>query len=478
MRMKDRLRGARNTLLLCLLAAIPLACAGGARVFEPVVAGADRPIVQADRLHRMSLPNGMQVLLLEDHRLPRLSFGVRLRRGAAIEPLAQAGVGSLLSEVMERGAGERDALALAEAVDSLGANLSVHAGWDSFSVHVSGLSRDREALMEVLRDVVRAPRLEPDEMRRAQGEHLAILARGKDEPATLVRWQFARTLFPEHRYGTPMNGQEESVAALDPETLRAFYEQIFNPRNAVFFASGDFDAATFRAAIESAFGDWEGGEVPEPVEPPPAQTPAARRIVVVDRPELAQSRIMLGHEGISRTDDTRITNAIMNGILGGNGFSSRLMKKIRSDEGLTYGIYSGVAMRRRPGAFQISTSTRVSETRRVVDLSLAEVERMMTDPPDADAVAKAKGYAVGHFALGLETTDAVVGALVDLDVHRLPEDSLDTYRGRVRAITEEKVAEQARAFLHPDRAAIVLVGPAAELVPQFEDMGEVEVIQP
>jgi zinc protease len=154
------------------------------------------------------------------------------------------------------------------------------------------------------------------------------------------------------------------------------------------------------------------------------------------------------------------------------------MDTVRAKAGLTYGIYSHFSMRRHPGPFVVSTSTRVPEVRRVVDLVLAELSRARSDPPSRDEVANAQSQTVGQFALGLETSSAVAGALVDLDVHGLPEDSLDTFRGRIRALSVEDTARMAHALMHPERAAIVAVGPAETIVPQLEDLGAVEVVLP
>jgi zinc protease len=165
-------------------------------------------------------------------------------------------------------------------------------------------------------------------------------------------------------------------------------------------------------------------------------------------------------------------------VVGGGGFSSRLMTRLRAEAGLTYGVWAGFVLRRQPGPFLAATFTRVSEARRVVDLVLAELERGREEPPSEQELQDTRALAVGRFSLGLETSDAVMAALVELDIYGLPEDALDTYRGRVRATTQAAVAKTARELLHPERAAIILVGPAERLVPQFEDLGSVEVVQP
>jgi len=436
------------------------------------------PIVDAERLHVATLENGLRVIVLADHRLPQVELGLAVRRGAASEPVAQAGLAGFLADLMERGAGDRDALALAETVDGLGASFGVAAGWDSIEVGVSGLSRDLVPLFGVLADLVRRPRLDPAEAEKVRAETLAALERAKDRPQTLASWHFSRAVYDGHRYGLPSEGTPETVAGLDAAVARAFHERMFVPGNAILYASGDLAAADLQALAREAFGSWPAAPVPEPGPPPPAQAPAARRIVVVDRPDLGQAQIVVGHEGIERTYEERVAVSLLNNVLGGGGFSSRLMQVIREREGLAYGVGSSFRLSRAAGPFLVSTATRVAEARRALDLLLAELAGIRERPPTADELAHAQTYAAGRFALGLETSRAMLGSLVDLDAYGLPLDGLDTYRARVAAVTPADVAREALARIHPERAAIVVVGPASELEPALADLGPVEVVKP
>jgi zinc protease len=201
-------------------------------------------------------------------------------------------------------------------------------------------------------------------------------------------------------------------------------------------------------------------------------------VVVVDRPDLVQAQIAIGHDGMARSDPARIPALLLNDILGGGGFTSRLMARVRAEAGLTYGVYSAFAMRRAPGPFLIGTFTRVAEVRRTIDLVLAEVERTAREPLAPEELSSAQRLMAGGFALGLETAADVTEALVDLDVQGLPPDSLDTYRDRVLGTTLDDVQGAAGERLHPSRAAIVAVGPAATLAPALEGLGPVEVRQP
>jgi len=441
------------------------------------------PVVSAAALTRTRLENGLVVIVLEDHRLPIVNLGLTVRSGAGSVDPGQAGLAELTAELMNRGAGDRDALALAEAVDARGASLTVSAGWDSMAVRVSGLSRDLDFLLGVLVDVTLRPRFDSGEVEKARSEQLAGLEAAEDNPGELARREAMAALYPDHRYGVPVSGLPETVKDLDEPAVRALHEGFFAPGNAILSVSGDVDPKVFLAELAGNFENWKaagtGPFAGASTPPPPAPTPTQRRIVIADKPDLQQARIIIGHEGIARDDPRRLTASLLNATLGGSGFSSRLMKKLRSEEGLTYGVRSGFAMRSRPGPFTISTFTRVPETRRAVDMLLAELNAIRASQPQSgDELAKAKSYMVGQFGLGLETSSAVLSSLVSLDVYGLPEDSLDTYRARISAITAEQTHRIADELLHPSRTAIVLLGPAEILAPDFEDLGEIEIVEP
>jgi predicted Zn-dependent peptidase len=465
---------------LASAAALALGCAVLApRAWQlpppPPPAGA---IVPADRLHRFTLENGLEVLVLEDPRLPRVVLGVAVRRGAADDPPGRAGVASYTAELLERGAGARGALAFAEAVDALGASFSASAGWDSMDVGITGLSRDTDALAGLLADAVLRPRFDASEAERLRAQTLAGIERSKDDPETLARRHFARVVYPEHRYGLPLEGTPDSVERLDARAAREFHGAVFVPGNAILYATGAIGRDDAERLAQALFGAWRGELRSFAGEPAPVPAPSERAVVVVDRPELSQAVILVGHEGISRTAEERIPVQLMNTTLGGGGFSSRIMSRVRESEGLAYYAYSSFSMRRDGGTFAAATGTRVAEAGRAVAMLVGELERARREPPSALEVRHAKSLVAGRFALGLETAEALVAGLIELDVYGLPDDTLDTYRARVRDTPLLAVQLAARDRLHPERAAIVAVGPAAALGPQLEAFGPVRVTAP
>ncbi len=434
------------------------------------------PVVDSARLHRATLANGLQLIVLEDSRLPRVALGVATRRGAGDEPRARAGLASITAALMEREAGTRDALALAQAIDERGAKLDVQAEWDSIDAEISGLTRDTDFLFEVLGDVVRRPAFSSEELRRLRANKMGRLERGKDDPETLASWAIKQAVYPEHRYGIPIEGSPSTLAEISQAEVRKFHAQVFVPNDAIFYAVGDVTFEDVLARVNATFGDWKQGEVLAEGAAPPSLETMQRKIVIVDRPDLVQSQILLGHAGIARTNDDRLPVELMTRVFGGGGFSSRLMTKVRSDAGLTYSVYAAFDMRRPSGQFFVSTFTRVSETRRVIDLVLSEMARMQTQPLDARELGRVQSFAEGRFALGLETSDAVMSSLVNLAVYGLPEDSLDTYRRRVRSVTTRDTERVAKQYLAPERASVVVVGPAKDLQSQLEALGPVTVV--
>jgi zinc protease len=436
----------------------------------------DGDVVADELIHRDELPNGVRVLLLEDHRMPAFSLGVVVARGAGVEALDEAGIADYTAELMERGAGARNALQLAGVVDALGASLDVSADWDAVSAQVAGLAEDLGTLEGVLADVVLRPRFDRDEADRVRAEKLAALRQAADDPMTLLSWSFSKTLYPGHRYGLPESGTPDTVRRFDAKDARAFHRRLFVPGAAIVYAAGDFEPAALLERIRATYGAWQG---PPPVDlgPPPAE-PERRRVVIVDRPDLGQAQIGIGHEGVARNDPRRLPVQLLNSALGGGGFSSRLMNRIRAEAGLTYGVSSQFVQRHRPGPFAVFTFTRVPKTGEVVKLVLDELERVRQEPPSKEELTRVQSQRAGQFALALETSRDVAATLVELEVYGLPRDTLDTYRGRVRAVKPDEVSAVARELIHPERASIVAVGPAELLRPQLEPFGPVEISKP
>ncbi|MFP8873330.1 MAG: pitrilysin family protein, partial [Myxococcota bacterium] len=270
-----------GTLRLALLALAFVGCInpGPRKAWEkPPPPAHEAAVVESGAFHRSTLANGVRVLALEDPRLPRVVVGATFRRGAGAVPPARSGLAVYTASLMERGAGDRDALALAQAVDEIGAAMSVTTGWDSTSVTLSGLSRDLDRLVEVLTDLVLRPRLDAGEALRVRAEQLARLGQARDDPGTVVGWAAGQTLYPDHRYGRPLSGTPETVSRLDSAAARDFHARVFVPGNAILFASGDIRAADWQRRVSAAFEGWRPGSEPVEAPVPPAPTPDRKSV--------------------------------------------------------------------------------------------------------------------------------------------------------------------------------------------------------
>ena len=242
---------------------------------EPPPPPLENPIVSSADLHRTTLPNGLEVIVLEDTRLPRIAFGITLRRGAGSVDPSFAGVAEIASEVMQRGAGERDALALAKVVEDVGASLSVSSSWDTTDLSISGLSEDRGLLFEILEDVALRARFGEVEFSKAQSEQQASIVAAQDDPATLVQLHVLSTLYEGHRYGLSSSGIAETISRIDAERARAYWVDRFVPRNAIFWAVGDFSAPELISKVQRAYGDLPDVPVIANTPPSPARTPSS-----------------------------------------------------------------------------------------------------------------------------------------------------------------------------------------------------------
>jgi zinc protease len=266
------------------------------------------------------------------------------------------------------------------------------------------------------------------------------------------------------------------VARFTAKEARDFHARVFTPAGAILWASGAIDAESFTARARAAFGEWTG---PAPAAlPSPEAASQERRVVLVDRPDLGQAQIVIGHAGIARNDERRLAVQLLNTAFGGGAFSSRLMARIRATEGLTYSIYAMFDQRRVPGPFSVRSFTRVPEVAKLLTSTFEELDRVRADPPAGHELEQARQLRIGSYPLALETSDEVIAALVDLDVYGLPRDTLDTYRARMRALGPDDIAQAARELIRPDQATIVVVGPAKVLRDSLASFGPVEVVEP
>jgi predicted Zn-dependent peptidase len=362
------------------------------------------------QIQKRQFANGLPVWIVELHEVPVVQADLIVESGAADDPQGEEGLASLAADMLDEGAGTRDALALADAIDFLGAELTTGASFNSTAVrlHVP-VARLGEAL-PLMADVALRPTFPERELERLRKERLTALQQARDEPESIVESAFARVVFGAHRYGTGAAGTSATIRGLTLEDLRGFHARAFRPSNATLLVVGDVTPDAVVPMLERAFGSWdhgahgEHGESPRdpralrgdrPRDPraPRGELPAppqlkARRLVLVDKPGAAQSQIRIGWVGVPRSTPDYFAIQVLNTILGG-AFTSRLNQNLREQHGYSYGAFSAFDMRRAAGPFFAGAGVQTDKTAEALREFFKELNGILAPIP-ADELAKAK----------------------------------------------------------------------------------------
>lgn len=418
---------------------------------------------------RAVLPNGLRVLVAENHNAPLVSMRALVRSGADHDTAATAGLASITADLLDEGAGTRDAIRLAEDVGLLGAALGTGADWDASYVSLDVLASASDAASSIFGDVTARAALPADGLERVRVERLTDLLQQRDEPAAIAGKRFASLLYGRGSYGNSVGGSPESVQAITIDDVRRFYAEHFLPNNSSVVVTGDIDPETAIALVTRELGDWQRG--PEP--PRPAIEPhaiEASRIYVVDRPQAVQSEIRVGHLGVPRSCEDYFALSVMNAILGGV-FNSRINLNLRERHGYTYGARSQFAFRRQAGPFVVAAPVRNEVTRESISEMLSELRRIRSGDVDVRELEDTRSYLMGVFPATVQTASDVAGRLLDMELFGLPEDYFDRYRENIASVTRHDVERVANKYVDPDRVIIVVVGNAAQIREPLGSLG-------
>ena len=427
-------------------------------------------------IHQSTLPNGLTLLGVEYHRVPWVSLTFMAKRGAETDPPGKAGVADWTADFLTLGTTKRNQLELARDIESRGATLQARGGWDATLVNLEGLAEDFGDLMATLAEVLQTSTFPEAEFPLLKERRKAELVHQLDDPGEMANLRYLRLFFGDAPYGHAVAGDLKSAAALSLEDLKSFYRREFTPGTSSLVVVGMVDFARVAEEAARLWGGWTGGG---PASPPYTAAPAslcAPGIYLLDRPDLTQSEIRVGHLGVPRSHPDFFSIKLVNYILGAGGFSSRLMSRIRSDLGFTYGIRSGFHFRRAPGPFIISTFTPAVNTAAVVK-EITQVVKEVREVGVAESeLAEAQSYHVGHFPLGLETSRALGNQVISMDLYGLGRDYLKGYCDQIRAVTLKTAARAAQEHLQPENLVTLVLGPAAQVADSLRELGPVQII--
>ncbi|CAM3714599.1 insulinase family protein [Corallococcus sp. ZKHCc1 1396] len=440
----------------------PSAAAAPAALAKSKTAPADKGVT-LPAAATVTLKNGTRLLLVEKRELPLVSFSAWLRGGAVTDPAGKEGLAALTAQLLQKGAGSRNAQQFAEAVDGVGGQLEVTPGREAVIITGSFLARDTALMVELLSDMLVRPRFDAQELEKTRARRVSELAAAKDgDPRMLGGTYFDAFLFASHPYGKPVTGSEASLPTLGRDDVLGWAKANLGGDRLILSVVGDFDAKALAAKLESALGGWAPAAQPFAAVPATAPT-KGRRVLLVDKPDATQTYFWIGNTGIPRTDPDRVAMEVGNTVLGGR-FTSLLNSELRVKTGLTYGARSYLAPGTQAGPVVLFSYTQTDSTGRAIDLALDVLERYRKDGMDDAMLASAQAYVRGQFPPKLETGAQLASKLSELAFFGLPAQDVDGFAGAVSATTRDGVRTVLQRVLPASQdLTFVLIGKAAAL---------------
>jgi len=416
------------------------------------------PELRLPSIVKRQLPNGLGVWIVEQHEVPVAQVTLVVEGGSASDPAGQYGVAAMTAAMLMEGAGTRNALEIADAIDFLGASLTTGSAVDAAAVRLyTPVARLAEAL-PIMADVALRPAFPAEELDRLRQQRLTGLLQARDDPATIASLAFSRVLYGSaHRFGFATMGTEATIKAFTSQQLRAFYESIYRPDRATLIVVGDVTADTAMELLTTHFGSWSArGGAPPSITLPAAPSRNRREVYLIDMPGAAQSQVRIGSVGVARSTPDYFPLQVLNTVLGGS-FTSRLNMNLRERRGYSYGAGSFFDMRQAPGPFSASAGVQTDKTAESLTEFFNELNGILKPVP-ADELERAKNYVALRFPGGFETTGDIARRLEEAVVYDLPDDYFSHYVQAIQAVTAADVQRVAERYVMPNRVAVVVAG--------------------
>ena len=405
---------------------------------------------------RIVLKNGMVLLHSEKHTIPMVTVSMAIKAGSVVEPGDKPGLASLTASLLTQGTTKRTANQISKEIDFIGGSLSVSGGDDYASAGLRVLTKDIKTGLDLLSDVLMHPVFDQKEIDRKVKETLAAIQQQKEEPTVIAGEAFTKAVFGSHPYGKT----SDDVAAFLPKLVRQdvldFYSRRYGPNDVIIAVVGDVTEKEIVSLLNEQFKGWKNAERAEILREKP---PVIGSIVVkkLDK-NITQANIAMGHLGISRENPDYYAVMIMNYILGGGGFSSRLMDNIRDNRGLAYDVHSTFSAQKDPGSFQAWMQTKNESANESIDEIFKELKRIRNELVLDKELADAKAYLTGSFPLRLDTYAKIAGMLTAIEIYNLGLDYPRKYPDLINAVTREDILRVAKKYIDPDRMVIVVLG--------------------
>ena len=404
---------------------------------------------------KSKLANGLEIILVESHSIPRFHGELFFRTGNAAFSDRSPGLAGMAATMVRTGTAKRASRQIEEDLRALGADLSTSAGQDTSAIAFAGLSEFAEPLLGLVNELAREASFPSAELERERRQKLEEVRLERTQPGFLAGERLRKVLFGEHPYAK-ISPSEKEVAAYKREELQAIYRQSYTPENALLLLVGDFEPAAMLGTIEKIFAPWSGGKPVLPQTAAPAG-PRGRRVYLVHVPGAVQTQILCGCHAITRKHADWIKLGLANSLYGG-AFNSRLVMNIREAKGYTYSPRSAVNALQQHGYFSVSAAVR----NEVVAASLTEVfyeiDKLRSLPVPEAELADAQNYLSGVFSMGLATQDGLLSQVATVALNDLPDNYLETYRDKVRTLTPDDLQSAAQKYFDSANMQIAVVG--------------------
>jgi zinc protease len=427
------------------------------------------------RTERVVLKNGMRVYLLEDHELPLVSISAMIGTGSVYDPAGKAGLAGLTGSVMRSGGTiDTPAEKMDDELEFMASSIESSIGGDAGNASMSCLTRNLDRTLQLFSQVLMSPAFRADRVELARKGAIEALRRENDNPKEVADRELSKIIYrgsPLGRYPTIA-----SVSSITRDDIVAFHDKYYHPDNIILSVAGDFSRKDILVKLERAFAGWKN----QPISYPPVPLPGngIKPSVYLVRKEVNQSVVRMGHLGVDKNNPDIYALQVMNFILGGGGFESKLMSEVRTRNGLAYNVFSSFFPGRRyPGVFMVETETRADSTAKTIGLMNGIIEGMTKQPVTEGEITQAKESIINSFIFAFTSSAEVVNRKALLEYYGYPEGYLENYRANISKVTKDDVLRVARKYLRPDEMKLVVVGDESKFDKPLNAFGKVEEIK-
>jgi len=406
-------------------------------------------------IKRAKLDNGAVLLVSQQHQLPMVSIAIAFDAGSRRDPAGKQGLAELTAASLEQGTKQLSAAEFNQKIDFMGGSISIGADRDYVYASMTSLKKYENDTLHLLAQSLESPGLRDSDILRKRGDQVAAIKASEEEPGYTAMVAFAKLLFGNGPYGHPTEGFADTVGQLTPDDVRNFYHRYYRTGSAVLAVAGDVDLDTIKPRIEQELAGLRG-TVPAQAEPAAPSVAPGIHANLVNR-NVAQANLILGSGGISRTNPDYYKVQVMNYILGGGGFASRLMRVVRSKAGLVYSIDSAFSAGKFPGAFAVVLQTKNQSAQEALKLIVAQLGEIQNQPVSDHELASARKYLIGSFPLRLDRQSQIVGFMLQVELFGLGLDYAERYPKLISEVTKIDIQETAQKYLHPDALDLVAV---------------------